>query len=541
MPFRILIVGTDEYLRNRETNLFYEFETGQEAKAYCDARSASDPFGTKFRVKRVLDQRWKTRESEKFSSGHYQVLPWNLADWWRCDDAFQIHRYQYAHPSYKEPGGIAYTATPEQGMDNRKTRVTAGRYLEQFAPILARYGKSAKGLADQFRQLHEPKTLLIADTEALVQWVYENGPTSCMSSWNYRKEHGWGWTSPGKWPNDIHACRMYIAGDLAVAYLTRDDTPKGNIIGRSLIWPAKKTHSRCYGDETRMRNALTANGFTFAQPIGAKLQRIQIKSSRLFVVPYIDAGLRSGEGALAVVDKKTHLEIARIEPKTYPANTTSGACGHPLDARGRAQPELPEHCNICGDHVSDCGDLYQVGISGSVNDVRYWCESCMEGNTYECMQTGRVYSTEQMPPITMYDGTIWSERAFHHNGFVCAGSHGNYPSSDCITLCDGTLWSRQYFDEHGFHCDYSGDAWPNSVRVTLADGHVMAQRSFERHGFVCRDCNRNMLLSDRHGRSVPGEQPQCVRCHTEAVTSTMANDPANRNPRIERAEEHEHE
>ena len=157
-----------------------------------------------------------------------------------------------------------------------------------------------------------------------------------------------------------------------------------------------------------------------------------------------------------------------------------------------------------------------------------------------CASSGRVYANT-MERVRMATGDIWSQRAFRTHGFVCEGNHGNYQRAEMITLVNGAHWSREYFDDNGFRCDYSGDAWPNSERVDMADGHVMAKATFARHGFTCRSCERKLLLSDRYGRAVTGEQPQCVRCHTDAVTSTLANDPSNRQQRNERTEEHDHE
>ena len=282
MPFRILIVGTrEDYLYDNTSNPGaipspYEFETGEEANAFCKMRSASDPEGRKFRVKRILDKRWEAREQLKFDKGVYQRLPWSEEVWWRCDAAYNIWRQQYPHPSRKEPGMIAYTQSPEQGMDNRKTRVKVGRYLEQFTSVMERYGVSPKEIADYFKSQFEPRKLLIADTEDMVQWVYEHGPHSCMSGRTYRIKHGWGWLTPGEWPNDVHASRVYINGDLVVGYLTESDKPKGKVMARSVLWPAKKTYSRCYGDEYRMQSTLGANGYTHAAPLGAKLQRLPI-------------------------------------------------------------------------------------------------------------------------------------------------------------------------------------------------------------------------------------------------------------------------
>ena len=89
------------------------------------------------------------------------------------------------------------------------------------------------------------------------------------------------------------------------------------------------------------------------------------------MLPYIDAGDRSGTGALAVVDKKTHLLLTRMEPGTYPANTTSGLSGRKIGMDGRPIEDVVEHCRHCNEHIDDCGDLWRVYRSGNNTDYQH--------------------------------------------------------------------------------------------------------------------------------------------------------------------------
>ena len=399
-------------------------------------------------------------------------------------------------------------------MDNKRTRIKPGRYLEKyFGPLLAKYGVSVKSYSADFARRYEPRKLLFAVTEDEIQWVYEHGPDSCMSNAKYRERHGWGYGHPGYWPLDMHACRVYAAGDLQVGYLTDNDEPKGHVVARSLIWPAKKTYSRCYGDEIRMRTALMANGYTFAPPIGAKVKRIKVDST--FVLPYIDIGDRSGTGAMAARDKKDHFILCAPVPGTYAANSTSGAAGKKYGRDMRPMEMVATECAHCGAHVDDVGELWRVYTGHNPNDYRHLCEGCRDDRTYYCEVTDRYYSNE-IPRVEMYNGEFWSEIAFRQHGFRCVGSGLRYPNGMCQQLADGTLWSEDYARDHGFVCEYTGDMYQNVERVDLADGHVVCRSVLHDHGFVCTSCNRNFMNSARRGT-------QCVSCiETEANAAVAA-------------------
>ena len=529
MAFRILRVGAgpEDFALNPADFRPYEFATGQEAQAMAKQIAMDDPSGTKWRVKRVLDTQWKSREQAKFDRGVYLYLPWSSSHWWNDERSRQVHYLHYAHVSRKEPGMVAYTESVDKGMDNKRTRIKPGRYLEKYIPpdVIKDYRVDIRKLSADFARHYEPRKMLIADTEDMVQWVYEHGPNSCMSSRAYREKHGWGWGSPGLWPNDIHCCRMYIAGDLQVAYLTDDDKPKSRVVARSVIWPAKKTYSRPYGDEQRMVTALMGAGYNFAAPIGAKIQRVKIDGGNgLFIVPYIDAGDQSGGGALAVKDAKDHLVICKVGPGTYPANTTSGASGRKLDTAGRPMEDNPEECSCCHAPADECENLARVYTSAAGGDYTYWCgECCDEPNAYICGSDGRMYRTASVACVTLESGAIWSEHMFRAHGFTCEATGKRYIENEAIVLGNGAKWHVDYFRDHGFRCDYTGDHWPLDNAIVTAEGHRISKDAFLRHGFTCRTCDNRWLMGKRYGRPPAGEQPQCISCHDLEVAASIVN------------------
>lgn len=461
MPYRVIEVESGSFVRSLITELPYEFDTGDEANRF--SKDLASDTGGKYRVKKVLNSEWRKREQQRMDNGYYEPLPWFGAEWWHDRNSEAIWRHQYPHPSKKEPGKIAYIESEEKGMDNIKTRVKPGRYLEQFRDILKLYRLDLQREAARFTVLYETRVLRIAETADEIQWVYENGPPSCMSTYEYRKEHGWGWGMKGSWPLNTHATRVYAAGDLAVAYIVTDeDEPKKKkgVLARALIWPAKKTYSRPYGEELALRKLLEKEGYITAAPIGAKLARVEIEKHR-FLCPYVDAGQQSGGGALGVLDRKTHLEIvAHRTPFSMCANSTSGATGPILDARGaEAVPRVCHHCH------SDCLDAAQVFTSGT--DYLWYCGDCRANRTRQCGSDGRFYDTNYMTFVEMADGRFWSQRAFNSRGFMCQATEKRYPREVAVKLITGELWCLDYANDHAQRCMYTNnwDRKENMVKV----------------------------------------------------------------------------
>lgn len=529
MPFIIIDIETGRPLSELVPLYPHIHDTGDEAQAY--AKDLSQRYnGRKFKVKKVLDDRWKQREQAKFDSGEYTHVPWVSDAWWGV--VSHIHHHHYPHASYKEPGKLAYTESPEKGMDNIHTQIKPGRYLETyFGKYLKNNGYSIHELALQFARAFEPRILRFAKTEDEVQFVYENGPSSCMSSHRYRHDHGWGFPDRGQWPKDIHACRMYIAGDLELAYIVDDDKKfdkkrsSATIIARSVVWPAKKTHSRVYGDEARMRGLMEAAGYKFGPPIGARLQRISINDNGVlrFIAPYIDAGLRSGEGSLGIIDKKTHLEITDRKSDYYQCGNTGGVTSHKIDRNGR-QVENNPHCDACDEDDVDTNRVYDGRLNDNGNRrFSNWCSECIDHReAFYCDYDHRWYDSQEVNSVVMANGGRWSARAFGAAGFLCQGNGGRYPRNERVTLEHGRiLWSVDYFNEHGFVCDATGNAHSLDDLVKMDNGQRWSREGLEQYGFTCPQCNGNFHREMRHKEK--GEDVfLCRKCHPATAAEYKA-------------------
>jgi hypothetical protein len=509
MAYRIMLVGTsdDPVYASSPEGLWYEYETGAEAQEQAKALALTGD-GRKWRVKRVVDTRWKSREENKFRDGTYEYLPWEGSSWW--DACRSIHRHHFPHVSRSAPGMIAYTESEEKGMDNKQTQIKPGRYLEKYLSAeIKLFGVNIKRLVTEFERDYNPHPVFFASTEDDIQWVYETGPESCMSNAEHRSRHGWGWPSPGRWPLDTHACRTYANGDLQIAYLTQNDDPKGEVIARALVWPEKKTYSRCYGAESSLRKELEALGYFPSAPIGAKIQRkqVDVNGQKLFLTPYIDIGHQSGAGATAVKDRKTYLEIVIAEPGSHLANATSGLCGGRLDRNMRPQAHTIEHCQMCNVHYEEVDGLYQVFTSSAAGDFQMWCVDCIETEdeddddhalgAYVCGYDGRYYSKRYHPAVIMASGQMWSQRAFRGHGFKCAATKQNYHIDERIKMFDGANWCRDHFRVNGFTDYWTGDHYPREMAVHTGEGKVLATAVAHLHAFTCEGCSKVWLKASK--------------------------------------------
>lgn len=531
MAYQIIDVETGLFVTMALTGAPAAYDTGAEASAAAKELATS---GRKYRVKRVTDTHWRDRESNKFISGRYQPLPWTTHDWWRGTAARAIHENHYPHISKKEPGMIAYTESIEKGMDNIRTWIKPGRYLEKyFSEILQAYGVNGTKLAKEYASHYEPKKVFFATTEDEIQSVYERGPSSCMSSAAYRRDNGWGYPSKGLWPDDYHACRTYAAGDLQIAYLlTDDDKPTSKVIARSVVWPAHKTHSRCYGDEIRLKTMLMQQGYTFKSPVGAKLLRKPFKKQ--FIVPYIDQGDRSGQGALAIKDMKDHLMIVRQETGTYPANATSGLSGGRYQADG-SQDDGSDICSYCENELN----TLRVYSGGATGDYRHWCNDCIAEHAFMCQLDNRYYDIERMAQVILADGTVWSDRAFRQNGFVCPGNGQRYNARVRVPVRiddkgKSTNYSQDWVLANTFVCQYTGDRYISSQKVVMADGAFWSKQAVRHAGFECTACHKtHSTYNKADGKTIcldcakalePAKQAKRARKTPVTVTDTAADE-----------------
>jgi hypothetical protein len=410
------------------------FINGKDAANF--ARSLAIAKGGKYQPRPIKDMNWRDRERARFQNGSYQELPWAQQKWWRKSECAKNH---FAHVSVKKPGLVAFTESDEKGSQDVQTSMKAGRYLTRFfADVLSE--DQIRDYAHEFSVQFEDGVLLFAETADEIEWVYCNGPSSCMGNETQRKANGW-----GNFRSPFHPVRVYAAGDLQVAYIREGE----KVISRALVWPEKKTHSRCYGDEYRIQQLLQQEGYRFAAPVGAKIER-HVVNDQYFVAPYIDRGESSGGGSLCVADRETHLEIVisgQQCDQLYGLTRRYGI-GDVISDDDDEDEEYDFHCNSCDEGSN--GESYVVFTAR--NRERVWCQSCYENSTFYCDALERDFSSDSVTSYELETGETWSEFAFDDDGAECEATNTYWPVGDTVTLARGAVWSRHHLDRHGGQC-----------------------------------------------------------------------------------------
>lgn len=349
---------------------------------------------------------WKARELGRFADGTYVPLPW--ADL----PKLSLTAEHFAHISTEDGAKIAYTQDAAKGAGDIQTRVRPGKYLTQFysdtldAPTIARMA------AEFSNQYGESNVLLFAETADEIERVYENGPRSCMAH------------SESHFASSEHPVRIYAAGDLAVAYMVRND----EITARALVWPAKGIFGRIYGDETRLIDLLETAGYAQGSLKGARMTRIAERGG--FVCPYIDDTQSAG-------DDGEHLILGG-----------HGICGSNQNGLS---------CSMCC--CSSCDTELDEDNSYSDDNGDYYCVDCWGERYGYCDRNEEDCDRDTMEEVITTNSRgsrvtqIWGERAINQHASRCEGSGNLYDNDLIVTLEDGTTWSQEYFDTHGIEVD----------------------------------------------------------------------------------------
>jgi hypothetical protein len=418
------------------------FETGKEAAEMAQACARGDIAhwqrgyeAIKVQPRRLASDAWKARELARFTDGTYTALPWaDLPELSTTADHF-------AHISTEDGAKIAYTQDAAKGAGDIQTRVKPGKYLAQFYSSVLDAPTIARMSAEFSLQYGENLVLQFADTEDEIERVYTSGPRSCMA------HHA------GHFNSSIHPTRIYAAGDLAVAYIVRND----EITARALCWPSKKIYGRVYGDETRLCDLLSDADYKHGSLDGAKMLRIEERGG--FVCPYIDHSCSAG-------DDGDFLILGG-----------SGVCGdsqNGLSGRGIT-------CESCGDDVDE-------NDAQSDDDGDYYCQHCYNERYGYCEHTEETCPRDGMQEVYVenYRGRLvtqsWGEYAIDNDAFTCEGTGNLYHNDLMVRLADDTLWSRDYFEDNGSVCEGNSECYASDDMLQLEDGTMWSKDYFADNG-----------------------------------------------------------
>jgi hypothetical protein len=348
------------------------------------------------------DKKWKFHTQIKLDEGELVCLPWT---------SLAPITDHYAHCGFTDAGevAVAFYANEDHGQLNRKTVMKPGRYLTKFYPTLS--GDEVRELVTKLDKAGEVR---FTDTQEGLEYVYVNGPRSCMSH------------DVSDYSSSIHPVRVYAAGDLQLAYLSvheiGDDNFKAS--ARALVWPAKKRIGRVYGDEQRLIPALEKLGYSKGSLRGARLLRIEEGCGEGFICPYID-------GETSVEDAGDFLTIGG----SLSADSTNG-----LIEAGKWCPGLED--------MVDADEAFHY-----VRDMEEYCSETFTDR--ECFYCDRLdaYFTFDHGSVEMDSGETWSQRAFDRYGATCERTDGNFDRYDMVRLEDtdelvSDAWAAENAYEH---------------------------------------------------------------------------------------------
>lgn len=473
-------------------------ETGERMSddAYSTAQEADIArglyLGIKTRIKMLIDDSWQLRERSRLNDGTYTQLPDFIAPFTQ-----PLH---YAHVAKQDPTKIAFTATPEKGMQDIQTVISVSTYLGRFTALS---GDQIRDLAARYesRVTINDETLVIDYTRKAFRFAYSDQPVksessdhvSCMAR-SARSYTGHLTSSPYLHPAEAYSTDQ---DGLHIAY-TVDPNHANTVTARAVVWPKHKHFVRVYGLEERDRIGLTSllqsRGYTRHYSFeGAPLARIGLSNDDddedgTFLMPYIDGDTRTVE---SYADEK-RFYIA--EAGDYEASETQGYIEVGSGSRYNAT------CDHCGDRMHS-DDAHSVN-----GDL--WCESCYENEATYC-----EYYEESYPS---YDGFTsvfiarYAERGV--DGFRrrdpsarpieqtwCDDAAGNY-----AFYCDRT--DRHYHNEHFTSIEVIVDRWGNT------ETWCMEQTTDD--WFRCDECGQN-YHTDLHHRHIDllSDAVICVDCH----------------------------
>lgn len=499
--FHLIRLDTKEPLENEAGNPI-TFETGPEASTR--AKALSESLGVKVQPRRlVVDSSWHEREQARFASGEYMKLAWLDEKLWYTNvmeaasrafvsrratihealDAVEVqHGWQspaynkasdecslklkaldiecctlqtknhFAHISIDDPLMVAFTKNDEMGLADRQTRMSSEAYLKRYWPD-AFTASEIDTLVQVHNETYVDHAFKLATVPDEIEQVYTNFDrscddvaTSCMrgTDWKYGE----------------HPCRVYGAGDLAIAYLTNKD---GETTHRALCWPERKLYSRMYGKGDRLHARLKMAGYSKsayydgggASLEGARLLRIELDcNSEEFVMPYVDENIPAKDDGKFLILSRAGRICTR--------QTNGTTAEEPEEGDG-------DLCSICEERVDETTNVYtRANQTSSVQ----MCECCRGSLAFWC------------------DGY---EKYFH------SGRVNSYE-------VNGETWSARYFELHGARCEHTGDNYSIDAMVEVivsTEGHterwykgVAATDAFEHEGKLYDNDIKDEILGE---------------------------------------------
>jgi len=408
------------------------FDTATQASAIRDCLATARPL----RIARIVNDSWRTREAGRFDNGMYKALPAIIteAQWFVGSDASRNH---FAHRANSDPSKVAFTESPEKGMDDKQTVIPINRYLARYFGDRLRSEEIAKLSALYTAPEH---SLTIGSDAQAFHFAYSEQDVKSESSMHsscmrYTRQY---------FGTPCHPAETYAAGDLAIAYITCPDD-SARVIARAIIWPEKMSFVRVYGVDETIRVALVdmleTLGYSRADDWrGARIRAIEFDGR--VMVPYIDGEITS----LEYDDDDDVMTVSR-----HGNVDGSSTRGWAHSNSGRVS------CEHCGDRVCE-DDTRHVG-----NEM--WCDDCVSNGAIFCEYSEEYFSDDErfIEVETTSGSQAWhnsaSRHAFHCENLNAWFANGDFNEIEVNTRNGVQVWCEQDNSDDYFVCEKTGEAY----------------------------------------------------------------------------------
>ena len=372
-----------------------------------------------------------------------------------------LARLHYLHQSETQPDKVAFYPDMEKFRARKCVVTTLGRYLTRHYKLEE---KDVKYWAEWYNANFGPVDLKWATSPEEIVHAIGNGPSeSCMSN-------GYHDDCEGEWyRGHVHPAAVYgsLPGwetNFGVAYIENDD----EITARVICNMETKECARIYGDDARMRKALALAGFKQAQGalLGMKVRKIENRNGSGFIMPYIDAGIASGGGALHVMDYDDRYWVTKEDDEPADRYQTFDTYeGYAQKGVICATPQ--KTCACCGEEFDEDDLTY------SEYEEEHLCNACIEDN-YVTAYIRRNITDLVHRDHAVYCKSDWEWYSTRYAGEVlaqCEVTSDFYFESEVVDTPEGMMHRDLVVD---LDEDYNGfDFARESATCTTHDGRVI--------------------------------------------------------------------
>lgn len=316
---------------------------------------------------------WHERERLRCIS-IYPRWPHHLPGVSEWIERIPTHLFAFAG-DHGDPTMIYFTPDERHGREDRKIKMRIARFFRRYVPTIT--DQQAAHVSNQLTAFfRDVEPLHVTSDPDQIEWVYRNGPRSCMSR------------TASSYDHKVHPTRSYARAPLAVAYVLNPRQPN-RVMARTVVNVDNRHFVRIFGNEATMLKALTKHGFDTqqAQPIKVFDQLclhttelaahpptdvFNTQGNRRFSHPYLDTDYAS----VMTYAFQPHAE-APVELLIW--HQGSAALRRWLDRYpdGRyAKVTFNGHragsCTLSGEHLcAHCGDMFPKDEHGHPLRVSY--------------------------------------------------------------------------------------------------------------------------------------------------------------------------